>query len=85
MQAAADKAIKKHVFATDNPVASRGPGPAGHRRDQGDGGQPEVRHAKKKNEMSLNVVADVAHGGGTGFQAGSTFKMFTLITALKEG
>jgi membrane peptidoglycan carboxypeptidase len=25
------------------------------------------------------------HGGGTGFQAGSTFKTFTLLTALKQG
>ena len=40
---------------------------------------------KRKNEIAYNLVADVAHGGGTGFQPGSTFKTFTLITALEEG
>ena len=40
---------------------------------------------KKKNEISYNLVGDKAHGGGAGFQAGSTFKPFTLLTALDQG
>ena len=67
------------------PGRLRGPGGARHRADQGDGRQPQVRHSKRKNEMSYNVVADAAHGGGIGFQPGSTFKTFTLLTALKKG
>jgi membrane peptidoglycan carboxypeptidase len=39
----------------------------------------------KKGATSINLAADQAHGGGTGLQAGSTFKAFTLATALKEG
>src|SRR5690606_20907800 len=38
-----------------------------------------------KNESNYNLVADVSHGGGAGFQAGSTFKVFTLAAALEEG
>ncbi|GAA3082544.1 penicillin-binding protein [Streptosporangium carneum] len=34
---------------------------------------------------TYNLPADVAHGGGQGFQAGSTFKVFTLATALGRG
>lgn len=40
---------------------------------------------KKKNEISYNVVADALHGGGGGFQQGSTAKPYTLATALEEG
>ncbi|WP_328808301.1 transglycosylase domain-containing protein [Nonomuraea antri] len=41
----------------------------------------------KKNgpKTTFNLPADVAHGGGQGFQAGSTFKVYTLATALQQG
>lgn len=34
---------------------------------------------------TYNLAADMVHGGGLGLQAGSTFKVFTLTTALKQG
>ena len=40
---------------------------------------------KKKNEISYNLVGDRLHGGGAGFQPGSTFKPFTLLAALDQG
>ncbi len=40
---------------------------------------------KNGARTTYNLVADTAHGGGMGFQAGSTFKVFTLATALKQG
>ncbi|GLW98297.1 transglycosylase domain-containing protein [Microtetraspora sp. NBRC 16547] len=85
MQKAAEKAIKKYVHTSDKPVASEAliePG-TGAIRAMAASRKFGTNH--KKNEMSFNVVADALHGGGTGFQAGSTFKMFTLVTALKEG
>ncbi|MEV0354042.1 transglycosylase domain-containing protein [Nonomuraea sp. NPDC050680] len=85
MQAAADKAIKKHVFATDNPIASEALIQPGTGAIKAMAVSRPYGTSKRKNELSLNVAADVAHGGGTGFQPGSTFKTFTLITALKEG
>ncbi len=36
-------------------------------------------------DMTLNLNAGMNMGGGSGFQAGSTFKIFTLMEWLKEG
>ncbi|MEU7829323.1 transglycosylase domain-containing protein [Nonomuraea sp. NPDC049129] len=85
MQAAADKAIKKHVFVTDNPIASEALIQPGTGAIKAMAVSRPYGTSKRKHQLSLNVAADAAHGGGTGFQPGSTFKTFTLITALKEG
>ncbi|MBE3008593.1 penicillin-binding protein [Microbispora sp. NEAU-D428] len=85
MQKAAEKAIKKYVFPSDKPVASEALVEPGTGAIKAMASSRKFGTSKKKNEMSINVVADALHGGGTGFQAGSTFKMFTLVTALKEG
>ncbi|WP_406312306.1 penicillin-binding protein [Streptosporangium sp. NBC_01639] len=85
MQAAADSAIKKRVYASDNAMASEALVQPGTGAIKAMAASRKYGGSKAKNEMSYNVVADAAHGGGTGFQAGSTFKTFTLITALKKG
>jgi membrane peptidoglycan carboxypeptidase len=85
MQKAAENAIKKHVFASDNPVASEALVQPGTGQIKAMAASRKYGQNKRKKEMSYNVVADAVHGGGIGFQAGSTFKTFTLITALKEG
>ncbi|MFC4589104.1 transglycosylase domain-containing protein [Sphaerisporangium corydalis] len=85
MQKAADKAIKKWVFASDKPVAAEALVEPGTGAIKAMAASRKFGSSKKKNESNYNLVADVAHGGGTGFQAGSTFKAFTLATALKEG
>ncbi|HEU5156022.1 MAG TPA: transglycosylase domain-containing protein [Streptosporangiaceae bacterium] len=40
---------------------------------------------KKKRQTVLNLAANSLHGGGGGYSAGSTFKIFTLAAAIKEG
>jgi membrane peptidoglycan carboxypeptidase len=40
---------------------------------------------KKKHQTVINLAANLAHGGGAGYSAGSTFKIFTLAAAIKEG
>ncbi|WP_127937238.1 transglycosylase domain-containing protein [Nonomuraea polychroma] len=85
MQKAAEQAIKKHVFATDNPVASEALVQPGTGAIKAMAASRKYGNNKRKKEMSYNVVADAVHGGGTGFQAGSTFKTFTLLTALDQG
>ncbi|MGV9771886.1 transglycosylase domain-containing protein [Streptosporangium sp. NPDC003464] len=85
MQAAADAAIRKRVYASDNPMASQALVQPGTGAIKAMAASRKYGIAKRRNEMSYNVVADAAHGGGVGFQAGSTFKTFTLITALKKG
>jgi membrane peptidoglycan carboxypeptidase len=85
MQAAADKAIKDRVHATDHPVASEALVQPGTGKIKALAASRKYGTDKRKNEISYNLPADSAHGGGTGFQAGSTFKVFTLLTALKQG
>jgi membrane peptidoglycan carboxypeptidase len=85
MQAAADKAIKRYVSASDAPVAAEALVQPGTGAVKAMAASRPYGRSKARNEISYNVVADAAHGGGIGFQAGSTFKTFTLITALKQG
>ncbi|MFG6199509.1 transglycosylase domain-containing protein [Nonomuraea sp. JJY05] len=85
MQAAADKAIKKFVSRKDKPVASQAMVVPGTGEIKAMAASRKFGGSKKKNEMSYNVVADAAHGGGRGFQQGSTAKVYTLATALEEG
>ncbi|MBP2707224.1 penicillin-binding protein [Microbispora sp. RL4-1S] len=84
-QKAAENAIKKYVHPSDKPVASEALIEPGTGAIKAMASSRKFGSNRKKNEMSFNIVADALHGGGTGFQAGSTFKMFTLVTALKEG
>ncbi|MFI6291124.1 transglycosylase domain-containing protein [Nonomuraea sp. NPDC050790] len=83
MQAAADRAIKKRVYAGDNPVAAQALVQPGTGKIKAMAASRE--YGTGKNQMSYNLVADVAHGGGTGFQPGSTYKTFTLVAALQQG
>ncbi|MDH2426706.1 transglycosylase domain-containing protein [Sphaerisporangium sp. TRM90804] len=85
MQKAADKAIKKWVHTSDKPVAAQALVEPGTGAIKAMAASRKFGASKKKNESNYNLVADGAHGGGAGFQAGSTFKVFTLVTALKEG
>ncbi|GAA2846987.1 transglycosylase domain-containing protein [Streptosporangium fragile] len=89
IQRAAEHAIAARVDAEDTEVAAEAmiePGTGRIRamaaskeygRNEGDSGTGP--------RTAYNLVADTAHGGGQGFQAGSTFKVFTLATALSRG
>ncbi|GAA0933585.1 transglycosylase domain-containing protein [Nonomuraea longicatena] len=85
MQAASEKAIKKWVFAKDKPVAAQAMVVPGTGEIRAMAASRKFGNNKKKNEMSYNVVADAEHGGGEGFQQGSTAKPYTLAAALEEG
>lgn len=89
VQRAAERAIAGRVDPEDTEVAAEAmvePGTGRIRamaasklygRNPGDSGDGP--------RTTYNLVADTAHGGGQGFQAGSTFKVFTLATALSQG
>ncbi|MFB4283726.1 MULTISPECIES: transglycosylase domain-containing protein [unclassified Nonomuraea] len=85
MQEAAEKAIKKYVSTKDKPVASQAMIVPGTGEIKAMAASRKFGQSKKKNEMSYNIVADAAHGGGRGFQQGSTAKVYTLAAALEEG
>ncbi|MEU7895029.1 transglycosylase domain-containing protein [Nonomuraea sp. NPDC049152] len=85
MQAAADKGIRKWVRASDDPVASEALVQPGTGAIKAMAASRKYGRSKARTEMSYNLVADAAHGGAVGFQAGSTFKVFTLLNALAKG
>ncbi len=85
MQAAADRAIRKWVHPSDKPVAAEALVQPGTGAIKAMAASRPYGRSKARNEISYNLVADAAHGGGVGLQAGSTFKTFTLLTALKQG
>ncbi|WP_052423652.1 transglycosylase domain-containing protein [Nonomuraea candida] len=85
MQRAADRAIRRYVNPSDRPVAAQALVQPGTGAIKAMAASRRYGTNAGKNEISYNVVADAAHGGGIGFQPGSTFKTFTLITALQEG
>ncbi|GAA5076458.1 membrane peptidoglycan carboxypeptidase [Thermocatellispora tengchongensis] len=85
MQKASEKAIKRYVHTTDKPVASQAMVVPGTGEIRALAASRKFGGDKKKNEISYNLPADAQHGGGAGFQAGSTFKVFTLVAALDEG
>ena len=82
-EAAAQKAINDNVAATDVPgaaIAMVEPGTGkikamAQSRNMGTG----------EGQTYLNFAVDPSHGGGNGFQAGSTFKSFVAMAALEKG
>ncbi|MFC4585558.1 transglycosylase domain-containing protein [Sphaerisporangium corydalis] len=88
-QRAADKAIAEYVHPKDDDVAAEAmvePGTGRIRAlaaSKRYGVNPKDRDDGPRT--TYNLPADTAHGGGQGFQAGSTFKVFTLATALAQG
>ncbi|MFI6924242.1 transglycosylase domain-containing protein [Nonomuraea spiralis] len=84
-QAAAEQAIKKHVNATDNALAAEALVQPGTGAIRAMAASRAYGSSARKKQISFNAAADMRHGGLIGFQAGSTFKTFTLVTALKQG
>ena len=83
MEKSAETAIKNNVAATDIPgaaIAMIEPGTGqikamAQSRDMGSG----------EGQTYLNLAADPTHGGGNGYQAGSTFKSFVAMAGLEKG
>ncbi|WP_308168395.1 transglycosylase domain-containing protein [Nonomuraea sp. NEAU-A123] len=88
-QRAAEQAIQQRVRPEDTEVAAEAMVEPGTGRitamtaSKRFGRNPGNR--KNGARTTFNLAADVLHGGGQGFQAGSTFKVFTLATALRQG
>ncbi|MET9240313.1 transglycosylase domain-containing protein [Nonomuraea sp. NPDC003709] len=88
-QSAAEQAIRRHVWPEDTEVAAEAmvEPRTGRIRAIAASKRFGRNPGNRKNgpKTTFNLAADVAHGGGQGFQAGSTFKVFTLATALQQG
>ncbi|MFD1537277.1 transglycosylase domain-containing protein [Nonomuraea guangzhouensis] len=84
-QRAAEAAIGKRVFAADRVLAAEALVEPGTGKIKAMAASRPFGGSARRGEISYNAVADTGHGGLIGFQPGSTFKTFTLITALKRG
>ena len=82
-EAAADKAIKANVAATDLPASAMA------MVEPGTGKIKAIAQSRNmgtgNGETYLSLAVDPSHGGGNGFQAGSTFKSFVAMAALAKG
>ncbi|WP_329093168.1 MULTISPECIES: transglycosylase domain-containing protein [unclassified Streptosporangium] len=88
-QRAAERAIAARVGRKDTEVAAEAMVQPGTGRIRAMAASKRygsnAGNARNGPSTTYNLPADMAHGGGQGFQAGSTFKVFTLATALAQG
>jgi membrane peptidoglycan carboxypeptidase len=84
-QAAADRATSSHVKPTDNAIGALAMVEPGTGNVRAISQSRPMGRAKKKGQTFLNYVVDSKYGDSNGFQAGSTFKLFVLASALEQG
>lgn len=83
MQKAVNKAVTKYVGSTDKAIGSMALVEPGTGKVRAIGQSRAM--GKKKGQTYINFSVPRRYGDSNGFQAGSTFKMFTTAAALEEG
>lgn len=84
-QEAATKAARDRVAATDNAIGALAMVQPGTGEVFAIAQSRPMGRNTKKGETFLNYVVDSKYGDANGFQAGSTFKVFILASALEQG
>ena len=84
-QHAADQATLAHVRPTDQAIGALAMVEPGTGDVKAITQSRPMGRKKKQGQTFLNYVVDSKYGDSNGFQAGSTFKLFTLAAALEEG
>ncbi|MET0449901.1 MAG: transglycosylase domain-containing protein [Aeromicrobium sp.] len=85
MQKAADDAVESTVKPTDEAIAALAMIEPGTGKVRAVAQSRPMGRSKKKGESYINFTVPTAYGQSGGFPAGSTFKMFTVAAALKNG
>ena len=84
-QAAADAAVSNHVNPRDNAIGTLALVEPGTGEVKALAQSRPMGNDKAKGETYLNYTVPSEYGDANGFQAGSTFKVFTLAAALEKG
>ncbi len=84
-QRQADKSVRNHVFPEDKVVGSLAmvEPRTGYVRALAQ--SKTMGNRKEKGETFINYTVPPEYGGASGFQPGSTFKLFVLAAAIKQG
>ncbi len=84
-QKAADQSVARRVFAKDQAIGGLAMVEPGTGAVRALAQSRPMGREKKKGQTFLNYVVPSKYGDSNGFQAGSTFKAFTLAAALDRG
>lgn len=84
-QKATDTAVSEHVYPTDQAIGGMALVEPGTGNVLALSQSRPMGRDKKAGETFLNYVVPQEYGDSAGFQAGSTFKAFTLATAIRQG
>jgi membrane peptidoglycan carboxypeptidase len=84
-QDAADEAVRRYVYPTDNAVGGIAMVVPGTGEVRGIAQSRPMGLNEKRGETMLNYVLPKALGGSGGFLPGSTFKPFVLAAAIRQG
>ncbi len=85
MQKAADASVRSHVHPTDQAIGGLALVQPGTGKVRALSQSRPMGSNKKKGETYLNYVVPAKYGDANGFQAGSTFKVFVVSAAIKQG
>ena len=81
----ADAAVAAHVGKTDKAIGALAIEQPGTGNVLALAQSRPMGNRKKQGETYINFTVPKEYGGANGFQPGSTFKVFTLATALEDG
>ncbi len=85
MQSAINNAVAGHVDPTDTAIAAMALVEPGTGKVRGVAQSRPMGRDKAAGQSYINFAVPKQYGDSNGFQAGSTFKMFTLAAALDQG
>ena len=85
MQRAANTSVSSHVYPTDRAIGGLAMVEPGTGEVRALSQSRPMGRGEKAGETYLNYVVPEKYGDANGFQAGSTFKVFVLAAAIKQG
>jgi membrane peptidoglycan carboxypeptidase len=84
-QRALQSAVKSSVYPTDHAIGVLTSVQPGTGYVKGMAQSRPMGNSKKRGDSFINYAVPPEYGGGQGFQAGSTFKLFVLAAAIRQG